>query len=142
VSAAEPGWGLTPVADDPETAGLFAAAAAGRLVAQRCRSCGAWQQPPRPRCRTCLGDDLGWADLPGEGSVHTWTVVEHQISPSFPAPYTVVLVDVVPEPGAAPLRFLGHLDGRPALRVGDPVRVVFREHGGVHLPDWVPADAD
>jgi uncharacterized OB-fold protein len=134
-------WGLTPVADDPETAGLFAGAAEGRLVAQRCATCGAWQQPPRPRCRACLGTDLTWQDIPGAGTVHSWTVVEHQISPSFPVPYTVVLVDVEPEPGAQPLRFLGHLDGRPEITVGTPMAVVFREHGGVSLPDWVPTSA-
>jgi uncharacterized OB-fold protein len=137
VTAAD--WGLTPVADDPETAGFFAAAAEGRLAAQRCTACGNWQQPPRPRCRECLGTDLTWQDVPGAGTLHTWTVVEHQISPSFPVPYTVILVDVVPEPGVAPLRFLGHLDGRPDLTVDDPMSVVFREHGEVTLPDWRPS---
>jgi uncharacterized protein len=133
-------WGLTPTVEDPETSGFFAAAAEGRLAAQRCIECGGRQQPPRPRCRACLSTALSWDSLPETGTVHSWTVVEHQINPSFPVPYTVILVDVVPEEGVPALRFLGHLEGRPALSVGAPVRVVFREHGGAHLPDWVIAD--
>jgi uncharacterized OB-fold protein len=129
-------WGLTPVADDPETAPLFAGAAEGHLMAQHCAECAGWQHPPRPRCVSCRAESDRWDVLPGKGRVHTWTVVEHQISPQFPVPYTVVLVDVVPEPGHRPLRFLGHLDGRPELSAGDPVSVVFRERGGVVLPDW------
>ncbi|GAA1637944.1 Zn-ribbon domain-containing OB-fold protein [Georgenia ruanii] len=137
------GGGLRPVIDDPDTRGFFAAARDHRLVVQTCRDCGQQQQPPRPRCRTCRGGDLGWADVPGVGTVHTWTVVEHQINPHFPTPYTAVLVDVEPRPGEPPVRFLGHLGGRPPLAVGDPVRVTFVDLGdGTILPNWEPARDD
>ncbi|MDT0202687.1 OB-fold domain-containing protein [Nocardioides sp. AE5] len=134
---------LLPVMDDPETGGFFAAATEHRLVVQACAACGSLQQPPRPRCRTCLGQDLGWRDLPQRGRVHTWTVVEHQINPHFPAPYTVVLVDVDPADDDAPaIRFVGHLPGRPEVAVGTPVRVVFEElPGGIVLPNWELATA-
>jgi hypothetical protein len=60
---------------------------------------------------------------------------------AFPVPYTVVLVDVVPRPGAEPVRFLGHLDGRPELAVGTPLRAVFVElEDDITLPNWVLAD--
>lgn len=129
--------GLHPVTDDPETAGFFAAAREHRLVVQTCRTCGHQQQPPRPRCRACHGDDLGWDDVPGEGTVHTWTVVEHQINPRFPVPYTSVLVDVEPRQGEPVVRFLGYLPGRPALTVGTRVTVDFIDLGeDVVLPNW------
>lgn len=135
--------GLRPVTDDPETAGFFAAAREHRLVIQTCRACSHQQQPPRPRCRSCRGDDLGWADVPGEGTVHTWTVVEHQINPHFPVPYTSVLVDVEPRPGEPTVRFLGYLPGRPQLRVGTAVTVEFIDLGGdVVLPNWAVVDPD
>ena len=129
--------GLRPVLDDPETGGLFAAAAEHRLVVQTCRACGHQQQPPRPRCRSCHGDDLGWDDVPQRGTVHTWTVVEHQINPHYPVPYTSVLVDVEPRPGEPVVRYLGHIAGRPEMRVGAPVRTVFvqlDEH--TTIPNW------
>ena len=132
--------GVPPVVDDPETAGFFAAAAERRLVVQRCARCGHRQQPPRPRCTRCRGVELAWSDVRGTGRVHSWTVVEHQVHPSFPAPYTIVLVDVVPEEGADTIRYLGYLPGRPDVAVGDPLRVVFDEIAdGVALPNWEPA---
>ncbi|GAA4259746.1 Zn-ribbon domain-containing OB-fold protein [Dietzia aurantiaca] len=135
--------GLRPVTDDPDTAGFFAAAAERRLVVQTCADCGHQQQPPRPRCRSCHGAALGWEDVPHSGTVHTWTVVEHQINPAFPAPYTSVLVDVVPRTGEPPVRYLGYLPGRPALRIGSPVRATFVDFGeGVVVPNWELAETD
>jgi len=129
--------GLRPVLDDPETAGLFAAAADHRLAVQTCGGCGHQQQPPRPRCRACHGADLEWVDVPQTGTVHTWTVVEHQINPHYPVPYTSILVDVEPRPGEPVVRYLGHLAGRPAMRVGAPVRTVFVElDEQTVIPNW------
>ncbi|MGC9667605.1 Zn-ribbon domain-containing OB-fold protein [Planosporangium sp. 12N6] len=129
--------GLVPVVDDPDTGGFFAAAAEHRLAVQTCADCGNRQQPPRPRCVECHGAALEWRDVPGTGRLHSWTVVEHQINPRFPAPYTVVLVDVVPDEGEKPVRFLGHLPGRPEVAVGDRLRVVFQPVAdGVTLPNW------
>jgi uncharacterized OB-fold protein len=133
------GVGVTPAVDDPETAGIFAAAAEGRLVVQQCSDCSHRQQPPRPRCTRCHGTALTWSDVPGAGRLHSWTVVEHQIHPSFPAPYTVILVDVLPEEGADAVRYLGHLPGRPDVAIGDSFRVVFVEIAdGIWLPNWQP----
>ena len=132
--------GLRPVTDDPETAGFFAAARERRLVVQTCRTCGSQQQPPRPVCRSCHGNDLGWDEVPGVGTVHTWTVVGHQINPHFPVPYTVALIDVEPRPGEPPVRFLAHLDGRPALQVGTPMRLTFIDlDDDITVPNWEPA---
>ena len=131
------GIGVPPVVDDPETAGIFAAAAEKRLVVQQCAECGHRQQPPRPRCINCLGNSMAWADLPQVGRLHSWTVVEHQIHPNFPPPYTVILVDVVPEQDADAVRCLGYLPGRPDVAIGDPLRAVFVEVAdGVTLPNW------
>ncbi|MFE0748912.1 Zn-ribbon domain-containing OB-fold protein [Gordonia sp. NPDC058843] len=129
--------GLRPVTDDPETGGLFAAAADRRLVVQTCRHCEHQQHPPRPRCRACHGDDLGWTDVPQDGTVHTWTVVEHQINPRYPVPYTSILVDVEPRPGEPVIRFLGHIAGRPDMQVGTPVRTVFVDlDDSTTIPNW------
>ena len=131
--------GLRPVTDDADTRGFFEAASEGRLAVQTCNACGHQQQPPRPWCRSCHASDLGWQEVPGEGVIHTWTVVEHQINAHFPTPYTVVLVDVEPRPGEPPVRYLGHLPGRPHLRIGDPVTVTFVDLGdGVTIPNWEP----
>lgn len=132
---------LRPETHDPLTGGFFDAAREGRLTVQRCGTCGEHQHPPRPRCISCSGTTLEWADVPHRGTVHSWTVVEHQIHPAFPTPFTVVLVDVVPQWSDDAVRFVGRLPGRPMLEAGDDVQVVFSDMGdGVVLPDWSLVD--
>lgn len=128
--------GIVPVTEDPDTAGFFAAAREGRLVAQSCSACGRMQQPPRPRCVNCLSAELTWKDLPPRGSIYSWTVVEHQINPNFPAPYTVILVEVDPGIENPPLRFMGRIQGREELQIGNEVELVFDKVGDAVLPNW------
>ena len=67
-----------------------------------------------------------------------WTVVDHQVHPAYPVPYTIVLVDLDDAPG---VRLVGHLPGSPDLHDGMPMRVRFDEVAdGVVLPQWEPAD--
>ena len=61
--------------------------------------------------------------------MHTWTTVEHSVDPAFPAPYTVVLVELDDEPG---VRFVTDLPGRPELAVGLPMAVRFDDG----IPRW------
>jgi uncharacterized OB-fold protein len=76
-----------------------------------------------------------WREVLPRGHVYSWTVVEHQVHPAFPVPYTVVLVELEDPPG---VRLVGNLSGRPAIQVGDPVRVVFDEQRDDYaLPQWL-----
>jgi len=123
-----------PVVDDPDTGGFFAAAARHELVVRTCSSCLVVLHPPRPHCGSCGSWDTAWQPLPGTGRVVSWTVVEHQVHPAFPVPYTVVLVE--PD-GAESARLVGHLDGAPALHDRAAVRVRWEQlsHDTV-LPQW------
>ena len=115
---------LQPVVDDHDTGGFFAAAQRGELAVQACSSCGAWLHVPRAYCRHCGSWETEWRPVAGTGTVHSWTVADHQVHPAYPVPYTIVLVDVDDAPG---VRLLGHLPGAPDLRAGMPMRVRFDE---------------
>jgi NADPH:quinone reductase-like Zn-dependent oxidoreductase len=68
--------------------------------------------------------------------LYSWTVVEHQVHPGYPAPYTVVLVELDDAPG---VRLIGYLTGRPELRADQPMRVNFeRIDDETTLPQWEP----
>jgi uncharacterized OB-fold protein len=124
---------LLPVVDDPDTSGFFEAARRGELAVKECVTCGQLLHLPRQRCFACGGGDTRWTAVPGTGRLHSWTVVEHQVHPAFPVPYTVVLVDA----DAVEARFVGMLPGRPDLQVGAPVRVRFdTAPDGTALPQW------
>ncbi len=59
---------------------------------------------------------------PGAGPCTPGRSVEHAVDPAFPAPYTIVLVELDDEPG---VRFVTDLPGRPELAVGLPMVVRF-----------------
>ena len=66
-------------------------------------------------------------------------MVEHQVHPAYPVPYTIVLVDVDEAPG---VRYVGSIPGRPDLVDAMAMRVRFDTvDDGVVLPQWEPADA-
>lgn len=59
----------------PVVEGIFTAAGAdGRahLLCSRC-TCGAVAFPARQRCAACSGTDLRTEEVPGEGSIYSWT---------------------------------------------------------------------
>jgi uncharacterized protein len=119
----------------------------GELAVQTCAGCGARQHPPEEICHVCGGMTFTSTVLPGEGTVHSFTVVHHSVNPDLDevVPYTVVLVslDAAPE-----VRVVGNL--LPALvdevAIGLSVEAVWlaREAGDattVLLPQWRPRPA-
>ena len=127
---------LLPVDDDLDTGGFFEAARRGAIAIRRCNGCDAVLHVPLAYCRHCGSWDTRWEDVAGTATVHSWTVVHHQVHPAYPVPYTVVLVDLDDLPGT---HLVGRLDGTPDLRVDQPMVAWFEEVGeGVVLPNWRP----
>lgn len=47
----------------------------GKIMANRCRSCGNVHLPPRPICPRCGGRSLEWMEIEGRGTLQAFTVV-------------------------------------------------------------------
>ena len=114
-------------------------ARAGRLVTQRCRSCGRIWHPPLPACPHCHSTDIGWREVCGDGTVYTYTVVRHATHAALAdrVPYVVAIVELAEGP-----RLVTGITGcAPGdVRVGMAVRACFREVAdGVTLPYFEPA---
>jgi uncharacterized OB-fold protein/acyl dehydratase len=77
-----------------DTAWWFEAAHAGRLLIQRCTSCGTLRHPPGPACPEC--HSFGWdtVEASGRATVFSWVVVHHPQAPSFDYPLPVVLAEL------------------------------------------------
>jgi len=106
-------------------------APAGRLLVQRCRSCGKHRHYPRPLCPACHSFKVDWVPPSGVGQVHSWTTVHRSALPAYAGrePFTLLTVDL-PEG----VRLMGRLvDAPEGLAPGRPVRVAV-ERG----PDGVP----
>jgi uncharacterized OB-fold protein len=118
--------------------GFYEALAEGRLVTTRCAGCGRRAWPPRGFCPACRSDAFEWADLPGEGRLHGFSVQETGVPAGFPRPLVFAVVEV------DGLRIFATLAGvaDPArLRVGDPVRFAPRRVADdpQGRPRWLPA---
>lgn len=72
-------------------------AAAGKLLLQKCKSCGKLQFFPRVACVDCFGGGLDWVASSGAGAVHSFTWVRVPRNPAFkeeaPICYAAIILD-------------------------------------------------
>lgn len=123
-----------------ELAAFFDAADEGRLVVQRCTSCGVLRFPARGLCSDCLSSDAEWIPVSGRGEVFSFFWMHQIYHPAFAdaVPYAVAVVRL--EEGPCMTTNICECE-KGDLRVGLPVEVVFERRGDVSLPQFRPANA-
>jgi len=129
-------------AANAETAGWWEACTEHRLVVQRCTKCGVTRHPPGPVCPACRSTSSEWAELPGTGTVFSFTVVRQAFLPSLAdvVPYVVAVVE--PD-GSGGARFVSDVvDCDPEeVSIGMPVEVVWEDMGPeLALPRFRPRE--
>jgi uncharacterized OB-fold protein len=120
-----------------ETEPFWAAAQEGRLLVQRCSSCGAESFPPRGICRSCRSRETTLVEITSRGQVYSYTVNYQRWLPDLDVPYAVVLVDFPDHPG---VRVAGRLRGcePDQAAIGMAVDVGFEPGpGGYAIPSFV-----
>jgi uncharacterized protein len=130
-----------PPAVTEETAPFWDAARQGRLLVERCSSCGAESFPPRGMCRTCRSRATEPVEITSRGHVYSFTVNHQRWLPGLEVPYAIVLVEFTDHPG---VRVVGRLRGCPpeAAAIGLEVDVGFEEGpGGFAIPSFVAVGA-
>ncbi len=130
--------GVPPTVTE-ETAPFWAAAAEGRLVAERCSACGAESFPPRGICRACRGRVMTLAEITGRGRVYSFTVNYQRWLPGLEVPYAIVLAEFPGHPG---VRVAGRLRGCPPeeAAIGMEVEIGFEPGpGGFAIPSFAAA---
>jgi uncharacterized OB-fold protein len=80
---------------DTESAPYWSATLEGKLLVQRCTSCGHHQLYPRAHCLACRGP-VEWVEASGRGTIYSFTIIRQNLSRSFRhlVPYVVALVDL------------------------------------------------
>jgi len=98
-----PGWNAF-------TEGHWLAAGQGRLAVQRCSRCGAHRWPPNPACYHCTSMEWDWADLPGTGTVYSYTWVDEppQGVMAVLGTYNITIVELDGVEGE-PVRMMGRV---------------------------------
>ena len=100
-------------------------AAAGKLLLQKCKSCGKVQFFPRVACVDCFGE-LDWIESKGGGKVHTFTLVRVPRNPAFKEETPIYYINVILDEGVImESRLVG--DSRDKVKMGDRVKAVFQE---------------
>jgi uncharacterized OB-fold protein len=139
---------LLPDVEEPHAAPFWEGCARGELLVQACEDCGEWLFPPRPMCPKCRSLRRTFVPTSGRGRVWSYVIPHPPLLPAYSplAPYNVIVVELEENPK---IRFVGNLLASPdgaineldphSISIGEPVRVVFQEVEGVHLPRWVRA---
>jgi uncharacterized OB-fold protein len=131
-----------PYADD-RTKPFWDAALLGRLIGSTCSTCGQVLLPPEPRCFRCQGDEFVWRELPGTGTIYSFTVVRHPLAPDLKSvvPYVSGVIDLDGTQGAGSRMIANIVDCDPdSVAIGDKVQVRFdRISDTLALPRFVPA---
>ena len=118
---------------DPLSHPFWEAAAAHRLVLQRCRDCGRFQFYARPFCITCESDALEWVESQGTGTVYSAVTVHLKVLPDIEPPFVVAVVELDEGP-----RMTANIVGGDAP-IGSRVHVGWREREGLPpVPMFVP----
>lgn len=116
---------------------FFEGAKEGRLLVQRCASCGRLRHPPRPMCPWCRSLEWDTKEASGKGVVYSFVVNHYPQAPAFDYPLVVALVEL--EEGT---RLVSNIIGvEPGdVHVGMPVEVeMVAFDDELTLPQFRPA---
>ncbi len=95
----------------------------GKVMATRCKGCGAKYFPPQMDCPRCLSTDAEWFEIKGSGKLITYTAVQYGPSGfENDTPYTLAIVDF-----ADGLRTFGRLSRdikESDIKIGMDLKVV------------------
>ena len=97
-------------------------AKAGKLLIQRCASCGKLRHPPRPVCPHCRSLEWDTVESSGRGIVYSYVVNHHPQIPAFDYPLPVGLIEL--DEGTRLVSDLVGIDAAD-VKVGMPVQAEF-----------------
>jgi uncharacterized OB-fold protein len=85
---------------DATTQPFWDACVERRLLFSRCSDCGLAFYYPRPFCKRCWSDNVGWEAASGRGTLYTYSVVHVNDLPPFPqrVPYVAAMVQLAEGP--------------------------------------------
>ena len=121
-----------------DNAFFFEGTRQGKLLIQRCASCGMLRHRPGPACASCRSFEWDTVEASGRGTVYSYVVVHHPQVPAFDYPLPIALVEL--EEGT---RLVADLIADPAaVRIGMPVVLeLVAVDADLTLPMFRPAEA-
>jgi len=118
---------------------FFDGAKDGKLLIQKCSSCGALRHPPGPMCPACRSVEWETVEASGRGTVYSFVTNHYPQVPAFEYPLNVALIEL--EEG---VRLISNVVGIPAeeVEIGLAVEVEFTAFDDeLTLPQFRPVEA-
>jgi uncharacterized OB-fold protein len=70
-------FGTVSFTTEAKAANFITHLEAGKVMATRCRECGASYFPPKADCPRCLSSEVDWFEVKGKGKLVTYTIVNY-----------------------------------------------------------------
>jgi uncharacterized OB-fold protein len=85
-------FGTVSFTTEAKAANFISHLEAGKVMATKCRECGASYFPPKVDCPRCLSSEVDWFEVKGKGKLVTYTIVNYGPTGfENDAPYTLAL---------------------------------------------------
>ncbi|MFC4670885.1 Zn-ribbon domain-containing OB-fold protein [Seohaeicola nanhaiensis] len=102
----------------------------GSLILAKCEDCGEPHYYPRVICPFCSSDNLSWITCSGRGRIYSVSVFRRA-----EPPYALAYVTL--DEGIKMMTNIVDCD-LDAIRIDDPVAVVFKDRNGIPTPMFAP----
>jgi uncharacterized OB-fold protein/acyl dehydratase len=66
----------------------------GKLLIQKCSSCGVLRHPCRPMCGECQSTEWESIEASGKGTINSYTLLHHPLVPGYDFPLPIGLIDL------------------------------------------------
>jgi uncharacterized OB-fold protein len=70
-------FGTVSFTAEAKTAEFIRYLEAGKVMASRCKKCGATYFPPKADCPSCLSSEVEWFEVKGEGKLKSYSKVNY-----------------------------------------------------------------
>jgi uncharacterized OB-fold protein len=70
-------FGTVTFTAEAKTAEFMRYLEAGKIMATRCKKCGATYFPPKADCPSCLSSEVEWFEVAGKGKLRSYTKVNY-----------------------------------------------------------------
>lgn len=111
----------------------------GKLLIQRCKSCGTLRHPPGPSCPSCHSFEWDTLTSKGLGEIYSFVVMHYPEVPPFDYPNPIALIQL--DEGTRIVGGLTDIDPKN-IKIGMRVEVVFKvvetDQGDITLPLFKP----
>lgn len=106
-----------------------------KLCVQICQSCEEYIFYPKAWCPHCMGMELGWAELSGNGEVFAFSIVHQAPIESYRGEEPYILAIIQLEEGPQMMANIIECDPKQ-VEIGMKVKVVFENRDGFYVPQF------